>query len=165
MSNIPLSTPAVQSNPVRLLLWPWHQCCTVLVFSHREQHRQKVEMCVSLLCDLPGCWSGSAIPEPLWIWNPPCAFLHMCMYTYTYTVNCSSLHYHISLQNVWARSQGSLPIQNHKLRMTQVVRDMNKEVVRNNHHGFSTEIWWLTSLITLKNENTKEREFLCTLIP
>lgn len=76
-----------------------------------------------------------------------------------YTVNCSSFHYHISLQNVWARSQGSL--QNQKLRVTQVARGMNEEVVRNNHHGFSPEIWWLTSLIILKNENTGEREFLC----
>lgn len=55
-----------------------------------------------------------------------------------YTVNCSSLHYHVS-QISWARSQGSLPIQSHKLRMAQVVRDMNEKVVRNNHYGFPRE--------------------------
>lgn len=83
-----------------------------------------------------------------------CAFLHVHMYIYTYRVNCSSFHYHASLQNIWARPQGSLPIKHHKLRMIQAVSNMNEEVVRKNQHVFSKGKRCLSTLIALKKEKT-----------
>lgn len=57
-----------------------------LCFCTGNSTGNKYNKCVSLLCNLPSCWSGYATPEPLWIGNPPSAFLHMymCIYTYVY---------------------------------------------------------------------------------